>query len=212
MDFDQILETWRGQEAKPPYVVNRDALRQALQTEEASVQRVRRRDIWVACILGGGGAIVAGWWLGALIYQSDTPVIYTVAAAAGLTMVATWLGAYCLTRWRQAKSERNFGNTLLGEVRRALARVDTEISRFGSWSASALQVAPIMVGAMLVAWSISGSQGDGSGVSFIHWWMYVMNAFCTIYLVRLGHRYAKQKLEPRQRRLRELLAVLDTRE
>jgi hypothetical protein len=35
MDFDRVLETWLAKNTGPPYDVNRDALRQALQTEEA---------------------------------------------------------------------------------------------------------------------------------------------------------------------------------
>jgi hypothetical protein len=117
-----------------------------------------------------------------------------------------------MSRWRQAKSERNFGNTLQEEVRRTLSRVDIEISRFGHWSAAMLQTAPLMVGALLIAWSVGRSQSDGPHDSFGGSWMYFMVAVMTIYSVRKAHRYAKQKLEPRQRHLRELLAALDARE
>jgi hypothetical protein len=61
-------------------------------------------------------------------------------------------------------------------------------------------------------WSVGRSQSDGPDDSFGGWWIYLMVAFVTIYSVRKGHRYAKQKLQPRQRRLRELLAALDARE
>src|SRR5262245_6087041 len=54
-------------------------------------------------------------------------------------------------------------------------------------------------------------QSDDPGVPF-GWWMYPWTVLVTIYLVRIGHRYARHKLEPRQRRLRELLAALDARE
>lgn len=48
MNFDQMLETWLAQNTAPPYDVNSDTLRQALQTEEARVwrdQRIRRREL-----------------------------------------------------------------------------------------------------------------------------------------------------------------------
>lgn len=211
MDFDQMLETWRTQDAAPLYGVNRDALRQALQTEEAGIQRLRRRDMWIVCIAGGGTAILGGFWV-AISISNGWPAIYTVAAGAGFGMVALWVGAYCMSRWRQAKRERNFGNTLHEEVKRTLARVDVEISRFGRWSAATLQIAPLMVGAILISWSVGRSQRDSPDDSFGGWWIYLMVVVMTIYAVRKGHRYAKQKLEPRQRRLRELLAALDARE
>jgi hypothetical protein len=212
MDFDQMLETWRSQDASPTYRVNRDALRHALQTEEAGVQRDRRRDMWVACIAGGGTMIFGAGWLGMLIYQSDTPIIYTIAAALGFGIVAVWLTTYCISRWRQAKNERNFGNALHEEVRRALSRVDIDIWRFRSWPAGALQIAPILAGALLINWSVGRSQNDGSDISFMGWWIYLMPVVMTVYLVIVGRRHVKQKLEPRQKRLRELLTALDARE
>ena len=57
MDFDQMLETWRAQSTAPPFDVNRDALRQALQTEGARVRRglrIRRRGLWFVWLLGTG--------------------------------------------------------------------------------------------------------------------------------------------------------------
>jgi hypothetical protein len=189
--------------------LDRDALLRALRAEEAEVHRVRRRDLWIACLLGGGTTVFGALWLGALIYQNDTPVIYSVVAALGFGIAALWVGAYLVSRWRQAKSERNFGNTLQEELRRALSRVDIDIARFGSWGAAALQVAPIMLGGLLIAWSVGRSQsearGDASGMP----WMYPIMVVWMLYLVRLAVRHVKQKLEPRQRRLRELLTALD---
>lgn len=211
MDFDQMLETWRAQDATPPYGVNRDALWQALQAEEAKVRRVRRRDMWVACISGGGTAVFGGLWLAALIYQHDTPVVYSIAAGLGFVMVALWVGAYLVSRLRQAKGERNFGNSLQEEVKRSLSRVDIDIARFGHWRAASLQIAPIMLGALLIAWSVGRSQSNVSGASGGRW-MYLIILFWMVYLVRVAVRRVKEKLQPRQRRLRELLAALDGRE
>ena len=42
MDFDQMFEAWRAQNTAPPYDVNRDALRQALEAEGARVRREMR--------------------------------------------------------------------------------------------------------------------------------------------------------------------------
>ena len=66
MDFDQMLETWRAQNTAPPYDVDRDVLRQALQTEDARVRRVlrfRRRSLWCGWIVGTGMAVFAGSWI-----------------------------------------------------------------------------------------------------------------------------------------------------
>ena len=66
MDFDQMLETWRAQNTAPPYGANRDALRQALQSEEARVRgelRLRRRTLWFLWIFETGMAVWAGFWI-----------------------------------------------------------------------------------------------------------------------------------------------------
>jgi hypothetical protein len=210
MDFDQMLETWRSQDAAPPYAMNHDALRQSLQTEDATVRRKRRRDMWIVCIGGGCIAVMGGFWV-AIPIHNGWPAIYAVAAGVGCAIFVLYIGAFCLSRWRQAKSERNFGNTLHEEVKRSLSRVDIEISRFGNWIAATLQVAPMMVGAMLVSWTVRSSQG-GSLYFFDGWWMYPWAGLVTIYLVRWSRRHAKEKLEPRRRRLRELLAALEARE
>ena len=211
MDFDEMLETWRTQEAAPLYGVNRDALRRALETEETSVRRARRRDMWIVCISGGGTAVLGGFWV-AISILNGWAAIYAIAAGVGFGVIGLWLGAYCMSRWRQAKSERIFGNTLQEEVGRTLSRVDIEISRFGRWSAAMLQIAPVMVGAMLIAWSVARSQSDGPDDSFGGSWIYLLLVLGMFYSVRKARRYVKQKLEPRQRRLREVLAALDARE
>src|SRR5262245_50208942 len=129
MDFDEMLATWRTQDTAPLYRVNHDALLQALHAEEARVRGELRWLLWFTCIFGTGMAVFGGVWVSVLIYQGDEPAIYTVAAAAGVGLYVLWIGATGVSRWRQAKRERNFGNTLQEEVRRSLALVDYQLSR-----------------------------------------------------------------------------------
>ena len=51
MDFDHMMEIWRAQNTAASYDVNRDALRQTLQAEEARVRRelrTRRHGLWIS--------------------------------------------------------------------------------------------------------------------------------------------------------------------
>ena len=123
MDFDQMLETWRAQTTAPPYDVNREVLRQTLQTEEARIRRVMRtwrRGLWLYGILGTGMAVWAGFWI-AITITNGWPAIYAIAAAVSLGMFALAAGASWVGRGREP--ERDFANTLQGEVRRSLALV-----------------------------------------------------------------------------------------
>jgi hypothetical protein len=213
MDFDQMLETWRAQNTVPPYDVNRDALRQALQTEEARVrreQRRRRRGVWFCWIFGTGMAGWAGFWI-AITITNGWPAICAIAAGVCFGMFALGGGALWVSRGREP--ERNFGNTLQEELRRSLALVDYQLSITRRWIASILGTASIVVGAMLFSWTVIRSQNIP--VSSLSGWLGVLIVVWLVWIFyKAGEemRKAKPKLELRQRRLRQLLAGLEARE
>jgi hypothetical protein len=213
MDFDQMLETWRAQNTAPPYDVNGDALRQALQTEEARVrrsQRLRRRELWVCWIFGIGMAVWAGFWI-AISITNGWPAIYAIAAGVSLGMFALGVGAIWVSCGREL--ERNFGNTLQEEVRRSLALVDYQLSVTRRLIIHMLGAASIVVGTMLLSWTVNRSQNIPDS-SFGGWLpvLIVVWVVWIFYKARDGMRKANPRLETRQRRLRELLAALDARE
>jgi hypothetical protein len=83
-----MLETWRAQTPVPPHDVNRDALRQALQTEEARVRRLhrtRRRVLWFLWIFGTDMAVWAGFWI-AISITNGWPATYAIAAGVSFGM------------------------------------------------------------------------------------------------------------------------------
>jgi len=218
MNFDQMLETCLAQNTAPPYDVNRDALRQALQTEEARVRRelrTRRRGLWFCWIFGTGMALWAGFSI-AITITNGWPAIYAIAAGVSLGMFALAAGASWVGRGREP--ERNFGNTLQEEVSRSLALVDYQLSITRRWIISTLGIGSLMAGVGLFSWTLARSQDnfnrpDSSGVG---WFWYavvlVVLGMWASYKTRDELRKATPKLELRQRHLRELLAALDARE
>jgi MFS family permease len=218
MDFDQMLETWRAQNATPSHDVNRDALRQALQTEQARVRgelRTQRRGRWFLWILGTGMAVWAGFWI-AITITNGWPAIYAIAAGVSLCLFALAAGAMWVGRGREP--ERTFGNTLQEEVRRSLALVDYQLSITRRWIISTLGIGSLMAGVGLFSWTLARSQDnfhrpDSSGVG---WFWYavvlVVLGMRASYKTRDELRKATPKLELRQRHLRKLLAALDGRE
>lgn len=218
MDFDQMLETWRAQNTAPPYDVSRDALRQALQTEEARIRqelRTRRRGLWFLWIFGTGMAVWAGFWI-AITITNGWPAIYAIAAGGSFGMFALGVGALWVSRGPRAERQRNFGNTLQEEVRRSLALVGYRLSLTRHWILFMLGTASIMVGTGLFSWTVNASQDIPDHSSFSGW--SVFTVLCVGLLVwgsykeRDEMRKAKPKLELRQRRLRELLETLDAGE
>jgi hypothetical protein len=87
MSFDEMLETWRD--------VDREALRQALQTEESKVRRSHlseRRGLWFFWIFGTGIAVWAGFWI-AITITNGWPAFYAILSGVCLSLFVLALGA-----------------------------------------------------------------------------------------------------------------------
>jgi len=146
MDFDQMLETWRTQDAAPPYEVNHDVLRQALEAEDARVRRLHRfhrRTLWFCWIFGTGMAVFAGFWI-AITITNGWPAIYVITSAASVGLFA--LGditkhqnhahdlAARITNGCRAIVDRHFG-TIPGDQNRVVGQPDHRAlaQHFGDW-------------------------------------------------------------------------------
>jgi len=212
MDFDQMLETWRTQDAAPPYEVNHDVLRQALEAEDARVRRLHRfhrRTLWFCWIFGTGMAVFAGFWI-AITITNGWPAIYVITSAASVGLfalggVTMWMG-----RGPRAEPGRNFGNTLQDEVRRSLALVDYQLSIARHWINHMLAAGSLFAGSLLFSWTINSSQNIPDP-SPGHWWAVLIVVFFlwASFKDRKEMDKTKPKLQTRQRRLRELLAALE---
>jgi hypothetical protein len=210
-----MLETWRAQNTAPPYDVNRDALRQALQSEEDRVRkelRARRRGFWFCWILSGAMAIWAAFWI-AITITNGWPFIYVITSVVSIGLFALGIGALWASRGPRPEPPRNFGHTLEEEVRRGLALVNFQLSAAMRWMLPMLGTVSIVAGTLLFSWTTMRSQNipdSSSGVGG-YWFMAVCAflALRAIYKGRDARRQAQEKLELRQRRLRELLATLD---
>ena len=208
MDFDQIMEAWRAQDEKPLYGVNRDLLQLVLRNEQANIRRTLRRDKWITYIVGPGMALFAAFWLWVVILKHG-PVLQTVAAAVGAGAFVLWVGAFWLSRRRQAKRERVFGNSLKDEISRNLSLVEYQIAN-GRWGAATLWTAPIMIGALLTHWLTFQINTDTGFAVWHHAFIIICVLWTVGWTVYAGNRAVKRKLEPRRDRLRKLLDMLNT--
>jgi hypothetical protein len=215
MDFDQMLETWRAQNMAPPYEVNREALRQAREAEEArllAALRVRRRTFWFVGLIGTAMAVWAVFWI-AITITNGWPAIYAIAAGVSACLFALGVGAMWVSRGQEP--ERNFGNTVEEEVRRSLALVDYQLSDTRRLVMFMLGAACISMTTLLFSWTLTRSQDIRISPFFGYGWTIFVLAIVfgqASRSMRTAMRKAKPTLEVRQRRLRELLAALDARE
>ncbi len=210
MDFDQMLEAWKAQDDKPLYGVNGDLLRLVLENERAKIRRTMRFGQWMAYIVGTGMALFAAFWLWVAVLQR-VPTVQVAAAGVGAAMFTLWVGAFWISRRRQAQRERGFGNSLKDEVARNLSLVEYQIAH-GRWRASALWATPVMIGALLVYWLSFQINTDTGFTVWGHVWMLFMIVSSLAFTTWAGDREVKRKLEPRREHLRELLATLDAGE
>ena len=210
MDFDQMLEAWKGQDNKPLYGVNGDLLRLVLQSEQGKIRRKLRRDQWIIYLVGPGMALFAAFWLGVAILNG-IPALHVAAAGVGVATFVVWVGAYWVSRRRLARRERAFGNSLKDEIGRSLSLVEYEIAN-SRWKAALLWTVPVLIGAALIYW-LSLQINTDSGVS---WWNHASMAFAVLWSIGLtaygSDRDVKRKLEPRRQHLCGLLQTLEASE
>jgi hypothetical protein len=210
MDFDQMLEAWQAQDDKPLYGVNGDLLRLVLQNERAKIRRALRRDQWITYLVGPGMALFAAFWLLVVIVKHG-PILQTIAAGFGAGLFVLWVGAFWLSRRRQAQRERGFGNSLKDEIGRNLSLTEYQISHSG-WRAALLWTVPVMVGATLIYW-LTFQINTSTGFSV---WNHVFIGFAIVWSVVWtaygSSRQVKRTLAPRRDRLRDLLETLNSSE
>lgn len=207
MNFDQMIETWRTQEEVPLYGINRDLLGLVIQQERGEIRRQMRLEHWTNLVVGTGMVLLAGgvvWWF--LHFRGAGGG--AVLAMLGMGAFALWVAALSMSVRRQEKRERGFGNTLQEEVRRNLSLVDYQLSRVGRWSTLMLWSAPIIVGSTLITWLIAEINDNTST-----WFDVGVIAFIVVSIASTTYetsRNSRKELEPRRKRLAELLEMLET--
>ncbi len=205
MDFDQMLDAWKAQDERPLYGVNEDLLRLVLQHEQAEVRRTLRREQWMTYVTGSIMAVLAALALWALaIFRR--PVLEAAAAALGTATFAAWVGAMWRSQRRQARREREFGNTLREEIRRNLSLIDYRLSLTGRWALMAWH-APIAVGVVLILWFSTAINTDTD--PWFNFWLAVVMVITVVASASEASRKSRRELEPRRQRLRELLDALE---
>jgi hypothetical protein len=191
--------------------VNEDLLQLVLQHEQADIRRQLRREQWTTYGVGTGMGALAGLALWAFLYFRG-PALYTAMAAVGTVAFILWMAALWLSLRRQRRREREFGNTLRDEIARNLSLLDYQLSRYGRWGAAALWAAPVIVGSALLYWlsvEINFDEGESRWDSV---WVLLVLVWAGLFVPYASSRDVKKKLEPRRRRLGELLAALDAGE
>jgi hypothetical protein len=209
MTLDEMMDAWRAQDQAPLYGVNRDLLQLVLQHEQTDLRRALRREQWTAYVLGPAMAAFGSFWLWVAVHRRE-PIAYAVAAGIAVGALVAWVGALWLSRRRQARRERGFGNSLQAEIMRNLSLVEYQLSTGGRWSAALLWSAPPVVGAALIYWLLA--EINDNTPAWYDTWMLVVLLGSALWTAYAGSRAARKRLEPRRQRLRDLLDTLNAAE
>jgi hypothetical protein len=157
MNPDEMLEVWRAQDKVPLYGVNRDLLRLGIPREQADLQRELSWNVWGVYwggLVTSAAALLIFFMLlfAAISWRDVTATVWDyVALGIGIGTILLSVGAYWVSRKREALCKGGFGNSLHEEIRRNLSRVDYQLSLYGRLT-SFLMYAPMWVALILSFW------------------------------------------------------------
>lgn len=205
MDFDGMIAAWKQQDEQPLYGVNRDLLQLIVQNERADLQRTLLREKWTTYVAGAVMTVGACAVMWLAVHRREPG--FAALGAVSATAFAAWALAMWQSQRRQAHRERGLGNSLQEEVRRALSAIDYQLSMTGRWTALTLWSAPVIVGASLLYWLIAEINDNTPLIFDLSMMAFIL--LSTLWTNVTTSRRRRSALLPRQRRLEDLLSMLN---
>ena len=216
MNFDDLIEGWRSQDASTFYgVLDKTLLHQALRQEHAKIEKLSRRATWGGYVFGVAPLLISSGLFLAIMFQPDYDDVLIVwdyvvgiAGVAGAIIVAWTL--FALRRSQRAR-EQGFGDSLRDHLRRRLAQLDAEATGERRLALTTL------VGGVMCVFAIPIAQERIAHVpvpySEMDWpsptWTVLIVVLLCLELFRWGPRRWRRKNLPRKRQLEALLKELD---
>lgn len=202
MDLDDVLTTWRAQDAAPLYRLDRDRLTAAVRRDAAALRRTVRWDHGVFYAFNALFVVAAALLAARLADDADRLAAAAVATVAGTAAGTLWWG-----HRRQAAREERFGDALRDEVARHLSIVDYRLSGAGHRAAALLTAAPITLAGCVIYGLIARLNHTPFGWHDVAIGLVIVGG--SAWSAIDASRRIDAELRPRRDRLAELLAHLD---
>ena len=211
MNLDDLMEAWRSQDAAPLHGIDETLLQLALRQDQAKLQKARRIERWITCVMSAVLVAVMAVFLFIMIYDNDPRTDWDFAIPiVGAAAALLWGGAMYVSHRPQALRERSFGESLRDQLNRHIAQLDyqaTRVVRLASVLVTALPPLVCATAIILAGWRINNEP-------FSDEWVWIVGG---IFVCAIGsvagvwqqRRSMERDFLPRKRRLEALLKELD---
>jgi hypothetical protein len=215
MDFNELKTIWDSQNQEPLYAMNESALHAIVHRRSEEWNRCLAccfaTEITIGLVCGVLMFVCAGAlifsdrpWFAKLSWMQDTPSLWDILALVAAGGIWFYYSAYMLTaRQRQQRRVEVFDSSLRGDLERAIAQTDFQITLARSivwwglipvWVATTLWLAVLYHLLAMPAWA------------YVLMGATVLGSFMVV--VSGKQRSIRKRFQPRQRELESLRAKL----
>lgn len=211
MNFDELVAVWQTQERAPLHGVDRTLLHLALRQDDAKLQRARRRERWILYIACAGIVVGMAVFSAIILYSYESNGLTgwdLLVPAVGVVAAIFAARSVYMNHRAQSRIDQSFGESLRDQVLRGLAQIEDQMTR----ARRATVLVTVLLGGicpatiLLLSWRINQKPIADDG------YMLVMLLLLCIWSVVTGVKELRRQeraLEPRRRRLEEVLGDLE---
>ena len=120
MEFDELQKIWDTQNNKPMYVINEEALHRRIRSKKHKASFSSNLTEWGLVLI----AVVTSIYL--FMKHAGSGDFFAILPGVALLLTAVYV---VLSRFRRKRYERQFDQTMLGDLDHAISNVDFEVRR-----------------------------------------------------------------------------------
>lgn len=120
MEFDELKKIWDTQNNKPMYVINEEALHRRIRSKKHKASYASNITEWGLVLI----AVVTSFYL--FMKHAGSGDFFAILPGVALLLTAVYV---ILSRFRRKQYERQFDQSMLGDLDHAISNVDFEVRR-----------------------------------------------------------------------------------
>ena len=120
MEFDELKKIWDTQNNKPMYVINEEALHRRIRSKKHKASYASNITEWGLVLI----AVVTSFYL--FMKHAGSGDFFAILPGVALLLTAVYV---ILSRFRRKQYERQFDQSMVGDLDHAISNVDFEVRR-----------------------------------------------------------------------------------